>query len=283
MTADDSVFPWGPGQPDPSVVYDLPITLIQLPNPRVTSVYTDEQKDELLESLKTEGQRVPVDCTFVDGQVLLSDGLNRIMALQQLGRPSVKAIVRPGSARDAQIGNLISARTRGKENPAETAEVIQDLRTKERMSDIEIRQRMGINPETFRKLTAIASLPSEVKELIRTGALGVGNAYELSRLEDPLQQIELAQKGVDWNWTVETMRAAVRLKQQPALPPQEVGRIFQPTGEVVIIKPKCSLCDNELAADVYTWQLHKECVEWMQQTYQRYLAYMQQQNAAPQG
>lgn len=243
------VIPWPPNAtPDPNTVYLIDIDDIGMPDLRVTSTFTPEQTDELRESILTEGQKDPVKLIWSDNRLVLADGFNRISALRFHNIPKVKALIAAGTIKDVQIANIITARTRGKENPAQTAEVIQDLIDNEKMDPKEVMRRLGLNPSTFKRLYAISRLPPEVKDHVKYGRIGVGAAALLSEIPDPMKILLIANQGVAWGYTEEQYRAAVIQELTPADVAVTTKYTFDNVGKPRPVYPKCSLCNCELQA-----------------------------------
>lgn len=270
-------WPWGEGQPDPSVVYQIQLTRIAVPDLRVTSTFQPEQLEELANSIKSDGQKLPVECVWVNSQLVLSDGLNRVLALRSLGISTVKALVKSGSMRDVQIANVITARHRGKENPAQTAEVIQDLIDNEHMPAAEVRQRLGVSDTTFKRLLAISKLPSEVKDHIKYGRLGVLAAYHIAQLSDVAAQLELAGQAVAWHYTEDQVKARVIQLLNPDIDPQPGGYVFETTGRPQVVLPRCAMCNEEVATALFPVSHCEHCAE----AYSRFRKYYQDELAKP--
>src|SRR5690348_11711351 len=221
-----AVFPWGIGDPDDNTIYQLPIDKVLVPDLRVTSTFTPEQQEELIESIKSEGQKMPIECVWVNQQCILADGLNRILAMRHLGIPMVLARVKKGTMRDVQINNIITARHRGRENPAQTAEVITDLLNNEHMEVDDVKRKLGLTDTTFRRLLAISSLPGEVKDMIKHNRLGVMSAFHISQLEDPASQLEVAELASKWGYTEAMVKERVIELLNPSLHQETAHYIF---------------------------------------------------------
>ena len=243
------VLPWPQNeQPDPNTVYLIDIDDIGLPDLRVTSTFTPEQTEELRDSILTEGQKDPVKLIWSDNRLVLADGFNRISALRFHQIPKVKALISIGTIKDVQIANIITARTRGKENPAQTAEVIRDLHDNEKMSDKEIMRRLGLSPATYNRLYAISGLPQEVKDYVKHGRLGVGAAALLAQIPDPMKIVLIAQQGTAWAYTEEQYKAAIAQELAPQDEAVTTKYTFDNVGKPRPVYPKCSLCNCELQA-----------------------------------
>jgi len=276
-------YPWGEGTPDPTQVYLIDISLIGVPDLRVTSTFNPEQFAELLSSIKTEGQKDPVKLVWVNSGLVLSDGLNRIVALKQLSVGVVKALISPGTMADVQINNVITARHRGKENPGQTAEVIRDLIDNEKLDKHECQQRLGLTDTTFRRLYAISKLPPEVKDHLKYARLGVGAAYHLSQLQDAGQAILLASQAVAWGYSEDQVKAAVVQILNPDVDTSTQSYVFESNGRPTVVYPKCSGCGLELQSFVVPMNCCQECHDAITEFFKAYLASSGAAGARPSG
>jgi ParB family chromosome partitioning protein len=81
-------------------------------------------------------------------------------------------------------------------NPLEEAEAYLTLQKRFGLSQEEIALRVGKGRPTVANALRLLRLPPEVQELVRRGVLTAGQARPLLALEDPLRQIELAERAV---------------------------------------------------------------------------------------
>ena len=187
-----------------------------------------------------------------------------------MGVDVVKALIVQGSLRDVQIANVITARHRGRENPAQTAEVLRDLVDNEKMTKVEIQSRLGLSDGSYRRLYAISRLPDEVKDHVKYARLGVGAAYHIAQLGDPVVQITLATQAVEWKYSEEQVKAAVIQLLDPERSLSSVQYVFEPSGRPKPVYPHCQGCGAELQAFVEIVQACPDCKEAIVQFLQAY-------------
>jgi len=272
-----SQWPWGEGTPDASVVYQLPLDLIGVPDLRVTSTFSPDQLEELKNSLLSEGQKLPVELVWCDSRLVLSDGLNRLVAMRQLGITTVKALVKMGTMKDVQIANVITARHRGKENPAQTAEVLRDLIENEHMNDKEVKLKLGLADTTFKRLLAISRLAPEIKDHLKYGRLGVMAAFHIAQIENSVDAIALATQAVSWHYTEDQVKARVIQLLNPDIDAKPGGYVFEPTGRPQVVLPRCAMCLAEVSTAMFPVAHCENCAE----AYARFRTYYQEQLAKP--
>jgi ParB-like partition proteins len=157
-------------------IVEVDVDQIIVPQERVTSVFDPETWEEFLESVKSEGIKVPIIVMNVGGRLYLIDGLHRIKAAKELGIKRIKALVRQGTEDDLLVENIITARLRGRENPAQTAKVVKQLRDRHGYSWNDIARRLGMSPATVKMYYDITRLPEQVLNLVGEGKLSVSKA-----------------------------------------------------------------------------------------------------------
>jgi len=242
------------------VVQEVDVDSIIIPPERVTSVFDPEIYEEFLESVKKVGILVPILVMEVDGKLHLIDGLHRIKAAKDLGIKKIKAVIKKGSYDDLLIENIISARLRGKENPAQTAKVIKILRDKHNYSWSDIARRLGMSPGTAKIYYDITRLPEQVLNMIGEGKLTVSKARPLLDLPNPRDQVKAAEDIVKYGYNEVQARELVRYYLQayfeaPVQP--KVKAAPEHGGESI----KCDVCGQGFdESPTYYW-VHPECME----------------------
>jgi len=213
----------------------VPVDQILIPEERVTSVLDDEIMAELRESIKQHGILQPLQLAKVNNQLVLIDGLHRLMVAKELGIKEVPAIVTEMDEKQLLITNLIVNRQRGKSNPADEARVLRKLVEEYGMDIYEAAAKLGMSRTTADRYYRIAVKCTEkVLEYLGRGLLSVGCAYWLSFIEDINKQNEIADYAVQYQYTVEQCKAAAA-SASAEIPIESVKFIVTPTGEV---KPK---------------------------------------------
>jgi len=249
---------------------------IGIPEVRVTSVMDQELLDELIESIKQRGILEPIAVARVDGKLVLIDGLHRLYAAKKLGMKKVPVIIKDIPMDQVLIENLIRNRQRGHSDPAQEAEVLKTLIEEYGYTQAQAAEIMGISRTKARKLYAISSLPDEIKSYLRYRRIPSEGAYYLTFLQDPKDQIEIAEYAVKYGYTVDQIKAAVQQKLRPDINPEETGWTFSEAGEPQKVYPKCFLCGEEIKEYAeYVW-LHPQCRELLEQAIQ----YLKEKEAA---
>jgi ParB family chromosome partitioning protein len=249
-------------------IYMVEIEKIRIPDVRVTSRFDPEVEAEFLESVKTHGVLEPVSLALVEEksenqeskeEYVLIDGLHRVLACRHLGITHIPARIRKMRLEDVLIQNVITARQRGKENPAETAKVVKTLIDEMRMSIAEVQRYLALSDTYIRRLYKVASLPAQILEYVEQGKISVSAAYHIANLERIEDMLSVAQDAANWGYTEQQVRARVIQLLNPDVNMTEQEYSFTPAGEPQRILPKCVICEEEIAGiGKYVW-MHEEC------------------------
>ena len=142
----------------------------------------DPRRERLLvASMAAIGQQAPV--VVVQGpsqsQPILVDGFKRIRALKHLRRDTVQAIAWDLEEREAQLlGRLM--RSASRESPMEQAWLLEELKSRFRMSPEELARRFDRTPSwVSRRLALVRVLPEPVQAAVRKGRLSSHTAMRV--------------------------------------------------------------------------------------------------------
>jgi len=247
-------------------IVEVDVDQIIVPQERVTSVFDPETWEEFLESVRNEGIRVPIIVMNVGGRLYLIDGLHRIKAAKELGIKRIKALVRQGTEDDLLVENIITARLRGRENPAQTAKVVKQLRDRHGYSWNDIARRLGMSPATVKMYYDITRLPEQVLNLVGEGKLSVSKARLLLEIPNPRDQLKAAEDIVKYGYTEVQARELVRYYleayvESPVVP-QERKEPRHAGPELV-----CAVCRLEFDdSPTYFW-IHPDCLSELMNAY----------------
>ena len=247
-------------------IVEVDVDQIIIPAERVTSVFDPETWEEFLESVRNEGIRVPIIVMNVNGKLYLIDGLHRIKAAKELGIKRIKAIVRQGTEDDLLVENIITARLRGRENPAQTAKVVKQLRDRHGYSWNDIARRLGMSPATVKMYYDITRLPEQVLNLVGEGKLSVSKARLLLEIPNPRDQVKAAEDIVKYGYTEVQARELVRYYLEAYVEgpvvPQERKEPRHAGPELV-----CAVCRLEFDdSPTYFW-IHESCLAELMNAY----------------
>lgn len=263
----------------PNLIRNVEIDLIKVPELRVTSSVDDHIMEELRESIKNEGILQPLQVARVGEELIVEDGLHRLVVAKELGMEKVPCIIHEATERELMVRNLQLNRQRGKSNPVHEAQVIRYLLDNEKLSLEEVSALCNLSPGWVSRLHKVSYLPPQVLSLVEDGSLAVSSADHLTKLQDPQLQIQVARDAVSWKYTEQQVKDRVHdlLNIRPEPGPGDV--IFSQDGKPTIIPLVCYLCHTEVTrSDGYIWI----CDEHRRLVDEFWMAYIAQQPAAPQ-
>jgi len=240
-------------------IVEVDVDQIIVPQERVTSVFDPETWEEFLESVKSEGIKVPIIVMNVGGRLYLIDGLHRIKAAKELGIKRIKALVRQGTEDDLLVENIITARLRGRENPAQTAKVVKQLRDRHGYSWNDIARRLGMSPATVKMYYDITRLPEQVLNLVGEGKLSVSKARLLLEIPNPRDQVKAAEDIVKYGYTEVQARELIKYYLEAYV---EGPVVPEPRKEPKHAGPElvCAVCRLEFDENPTYFWIHESCL-----------------------
>jgi len=246
------------GEKEKEVVYLYPDDIV-VPEPRCTSVMTEEQQREFYESVRRFGVKQPI-LVYRDkeGRLILVDGLHRCLAASKFGQ-KVPAIIEEGDLWDALAWNIQTARQKGREDPAATALVIRRMVDELKLSWEEVAQRMAMSPVTAKKYYKISFLDPFILDLVKSKQIGIGHAEALLQLPNPEDRIEVAKDAARWGYTVEMVQERIKQILRPSYQPTKFE--FVEAGEPKGVYPTCDLCGAELRERSWVLYTCRSCNE----------------------
>jgi ParB family chromosome partitioning protein len=173
-----------------------------------------EAIDRLAESLKTHGQLQPISVRWSEdmGRYLIVTGERRWRAAVQAGRPTIAAVILDGQHTDAQIleMQIIENCLREDLRPVEQARAFQGLMDRNGWSAARLAEVLHLTGATVSRALALLDLPYTVQAQVDQGELAPSVAYEVSKIEDPAEQAEVAAQVVAEGLTREQAGELVR-------------------------------------------------------------------------
>jgi len=219
----------------------IPIEAIHVPDIRVTAVYDEELLAQLRGSLEVVGQLQPIVVVQTGETYELVDGLHRLQEAQHRGETRIPAVVYEGEAADVLLLNLVTNNLRGKIAPSQMVEVIGALVHIHGMDSEAIAKRTGYTRDYVERLWAISEASPGVKAALDEGKIGIGIAYELSRIKVPSVADALCAEMVAFRTTTKDAKVLIdevlRLAKEPLPAPPPLLATAPPP-------PRCGICEQ---------------------------------------
>jgi len=217
---------------------------IEIPPVRVTSVWDPEEYEVFKASLEADGQGQAIICVKEGDKWWLADGLHRLEEAKLKGWKRIAVAYKEGSLLDAKVRNLYMNRLRGKTKASEEVALIKDLYENDGLGLEEISKRTGISPELIEKRLAIGRADPYVQEMLDNERIGVGIAFELSRLPNPKGQVRLLQELVKMPRLPETKEIKAIVDESLQILAEQARAQEEPQLGPPLRTIKCYLCEQ---------------------------------------
>ena len=215
---------------------------IKIPEVRVTARFDDETWAQFQASIKEIGAVAPIICCMVDEELVLVDGLHRLVEAQRNGAATIDVAVIDGDMVDVLTKNLFLDHMRGKTPPSEMVNVIEALWKEYQLDSEQIAAKTGMTRDYVEKLQLISELTPLCREALDEGRIGVGHAVALTKIKDPVRQETVLQQQQLYRWPVKELEKYIKdvlelvaYKEQKEVP----GEARPP------VKVKCIYCGEE--------------------------------------
>jgi ParB/RepB/Spo0J family partition protein len=215
---------------------------IKIPEVRVTARMDEETTQQFENSVKETGIDEPIKVYQVDGDLILSDGLHRLMQAIKLGLETVPVYVREGTMEDVLCNNLMSGHLRGKHPVSEMIRAIAALSKEYQYDSEKIAAKTGLTRDYVEKLQLISELTPMCLAALDEGAIKVGHAFAITKLKDPVKQEVVLQQVILYHLKVKDTEdiissALQQVTQKAGEPVAEEHPRYSPV--------KCFYCGEE--------------------------------------
>ena len=183
---------------------------IKVPDIRVTSNFDSEALAMFKQSIKALGIVEPPICIEVDSEIVLVDGLHRVVEAIQNKIGRIQVALMDGTMRDVLLQNVALNNLRGSTSPTQMSAVFKELMEEHGMGTDDIAKETGFSRDYVEKLVWISRAQTEVLDALDGGLIKVGHAFALSRIPDPdIQKNVLAQQ-LMYRWPVKDLEEHIR-------------------------------------------------------------------------
>lgn len=174
---------------------------------------------ELAESIRTQGVIQPILVRRDGSDYRLIAGERRWRAAQLAGLHEVPAVVRDVTAAEAFELALVENLQRTDLNPLEEAEGYRRLIQEFGLTQDEVGERVGRDRTSIANALRLLQLPDGVKELLASGALGMGHARALLGMGSGPELVAAAERIVRDKLSVRETERLVRTSRTAAAAP----------------------------------------------------------------
>jgi ParB family chromosome partitioning protein len=202
----------------------------------------------LADSLRQRGQLQPIRVRWDEGQgkYVILIGERRWRAARMAGMTTLSCIVVEGDLSDAERLSiqLVENALREDLRPVEQARAYQTLMESHGWSGNQLARELHIAQASVAKALALLDLPEPVQDQVDRGELAASVAYEVSKLPDDEQRLQLASAAVAEKLTrsevAEAVKAVRARRPPPDARPEPVEVEVEPGVNVVVRYRKAS-------------------------------------------
>jgi len=202
--------------PSSTGIVRIPVERILRDPAQPRKTFDEAKLRELAESIKTQGVIQPVLVRRDGADYRLIAGERRWRAVQLAGLHEVPAVVRDVSAAEAFELALVENLQRTDLNPLEEAEGYRRLIQEFGLTQDQVGERVGRDRASVANALRLLQLPDAVKELLASGALGMGHARALLGMGTGPELVTAAERIVREQLSVRETERIVRTTRAPS-------------------------------------------------------------------
>ena len=205
--------------------------------------FDPESLGRLAESMKTRGQLQPIRVRWDDNadRYVVVVGERRWRAAQIAGLETLACVVVTGNAspEDLLEDQLIENCLREDLRPIEQAKAFKALLASRGLTQRQLAERLQVGQGTISRALALLGLPEAIQRSVDAGAIGPDAAYQLTKVDDPVEQSELARETAQGGLNRDDLKAKVAMPRQSARatrrkPRKVTSRVFRSSAGVKV-------------------------------------------------
>ena len=205
--------------PSSTGIVRLPIENILRDPAQPRKAFDEAKLRELAESIRTQGVIQPVLVRRDGTDYRLIAGERRWRAAQLAGLQEVPAVVRDVTPAEAFELALVENLQRTDLNPLEEAEGYRRLIQEFGLTQDQVGERVGRDRTSIANALRLLQLPDGVKEMLASGALGMGHARALLGMGSGSELVKAAERIVREQLSVRETERIVRTARAPSASP----------------------------------------------------------------
>jgi ParB family chromosome partitioning protein len=199
---------------------EIPVEKIDRDPDQPREAFDEEGLDRLAESMRTRGQLQPIRVRWDEGRGIYAIicGERRWRAARRAGLTTMTAIVVDEPIDPAELLSiqLIENALREDLKPMEQARAFRALMDRNGWSARQVARELAYPQSSLVKVLELLDLPLPVQERVERGELPVTTAYELRMIEDPVEQVSVADRAVAEDLTREQVKEIVDRRPSPS-------------------------------------------------------------------
>ncbi len=234
---------------------EIPLDKIERDPTQPREEFEPEALARLSESLRTRGLLQPIRVRWDESSnaYILIAGERRWRAAKMAGLSTMTAIVVEGELDQGErlAIQLIENCLREDLRPIEQARAYKRLMDLHGWSGNQLAKELAIAQGTVSRALSLLALPTGVQEKVEQGALAPSAAHEVAKLDDPVLQVEIAERVVAEKMTRDQVVEAVRAKKEGRELPSKSARVeirLRDGSRIVLTGPAASAGPEAIAS-----------------------------------
>ena len=212
--------------------------------------FDEESLERLAKSMKTRGQLQPVRVRWDEeqGAYVMIAGERRWRAAQRAGLPTVTAMIQEGELTRGQLLaiQLVENCLRDDLRPIEQAHAFRDLMDENGWTTRQLAEELSIAQPTISQAVALLKLPEPLQEQVEQGVLAPATAYEVSKIDDPVEQVAVAEQVVAGRLQPRRRQAVHRKRRDGGGQPSTASRSVRGNCKIIVTGPASEAEDSWL-------------------------------------
>lgn len=184
----------------------IPLDKIQVPESRLSSQLDPEQMEGLTESINRLGLINPISVKEQDGQYILIAGMNRLIALNALGKKTVPAFVYTGDDTPVDVINISENLHRGNTNPLDEAEAIRNYILRTETGPADAAKVIGRSENWVKGRLELLSLTDDLQADLKAKRLSIAICQQLAYVQDSNLRRQIATRAIDYSASAKTVK-----------------------------------------------------------------------------
>jgi ParB family chromosome partitioning protein len=201
-------------------VAEVPVAKIGPDPDQPREEFDEDAIDRLADSLRDRGQLQPIRVRWDESraQYMIVFGERRWRAAQKAGLETMLAIIVEGEVGPGELLaiQMIENCVREDLQPIEQAKAFRQLMNLNGWSARQVARELGIVQSNVVRSLALLELPTAIQDQVEQGALPPATAYEVSKVENPVAQEEIAHRVVAEKLSRAETVEAVRQASKPS-------------------------------------------------------------------
>ncbi len=209
----------------PDSVVDINLVEPNRDQPR--KVFDEDALIELADSIKQVGLLQPILVQDRDGYYEIIAGERRWRACKIAGLKEIPVIIRKFTEQEIVEISIIENIQREDLNPIEEAMAYKRLLDEFNLKQDEVAEKVSKNRTTITNSLRLLKLTEEVQQMIVDGKLSTGHARAIISIENPTEQVEIAEKIFDEKMSVRDVEKYIKSLNKPAKQKKKINDSLQ--------------------------------------------------------